>query len=515
MKKYAIYLAYAPEVDLRNQGLGRLLAYIIKGAVDGDIKLIMAYPKWYEEQLDKLLLDHDIALNSVERITTAGVPILIRIKRKIDGYSKRKSSFLSGIKQKFRLLGNKLAKLFVDWLATSNIFLFTLMSLLIILFFVPVIMPFFVLGTIFLLLGTALKKIRHHNKLRFLFVPIYFLKRNILAHQIFDRVRKVELNKLNKKINAYKGLDAVLIPTLFWPEVSGIHLKKVVVAPDIIFYDFPIQYNAPVFERVNNRLVSTIAAADHLITYSHYVKDAHIQKFFEIDEGKISVIPHGASDLSDYLDNEDALSIIEEYQEKNLANHDYLKSFIFKNIKYIFYSSQIRPHKNFLNLLKAYKTVLREKYVGVKLITTANLKDDPGVWRYVTQHRLQNDIICLHNVPSNVLAALNARAICAINPTLFEGGFPFTFMEAYSVGTPSIMSNIPMTAEFVVDNALRDMMLFDPFSVGDMAEKIEWAVNNADQLFEEQKGLYGDFMKRTWSNVALDYIRVLDNVSSI
>ena len=230
-------------------------------------------------------------------------------------------------------------------------------------------------------------------------------------------------------------------------------------------------------------------------------------------ESKISVVTHGASDLSHYLMGKNSLSILEEYQQQKLSNNPYLADFDLENIRYVFYSSQVRPHKNFLNLIKAYKKVLREKFVNVKLITTADLKQAPEVYDYIVQHRLQNDVLSFYNVPSKVLAALNARAICAVNPTLFEGGFPFTFLEAYTVGTPSIMSNIPMTTEQISDEELQKTMLFDPYSVDDMVNKIEWGIRNSEKLFELQNKLYIQMKQRTWADAASDYIKVLDYVS--
>ena len=90
MKKYGIYLAYAPEQDIRNQGLGRLLAFIISGAIENKTSLVLAYPKWYESEIKKLCEDQHIDFNAIDTITTSGVPLLIRIKHSIEQFRKRK-----------------------------------------------------------------------------------------------------------------------------------------------------------------------------------------------------------------------------------------------------------------------------------------------------------------------------------------------------------------------------------------------------------------------------------------
>jgi len=47
------------------------------------------------------------------------------------------------------------------------------------------------------------------------------------------------------------------------------------------------------------------------------------------------------------------------------------------------------------------------------------------------------------------IAACYKLADLAVNPSLSEGGFPFTFTEALSVGTPVVMARIPVTEEII------------------------------------------------------------------
>jgi len=335
----------------------------------------------------------------------------------------------------------------------------------------------------------------------------------MFAYTIYEKILKQESIRLSNKINKRSDISAWLIPTLFWPDVKFIKSKKVIVAPDIIFYDFATQYNTPIFSRTNHKLQHTISVADHLITYSQYVKKLHLQLPFGIEGSNISVIHHGASDLSVDLKDNDGLSILKEYQKTKLQNDNYLSDFNLDDMQYIFFPSQVRAHKNFLNLLKAYRILLRERFVNIKLITTAYLDADEEIRQYIEKERLSKDVLGLANVSSKVLAALNTHAICSVNPTLFEGGFPFTFMEAYTVGTPSIMGDIPMTKELIYDEKLQKIMLFDPYSVTDMVEKIEWGIKNKDKLFSMQNKLYNQFKQRTWEDCATDYMKVLDDVS--
>lgn len=326
------------------------------------------------------------------------------------------------------------------------------------------------------------------------------------------------MRKLIKELNKRKDVSVWYVPSLFWPEIGALHAKKVVAAPDVVFVDFPSQFldlhNYYHFTYQN--IKQTIASADHFICYSNYVKQKHLVDSLFVEPAKVSVINHGVIDLSHYAkDINAAKQILDHYQSAQAATlSPYLNDFDFNSMRFIFYSSQIRPYKNFLNLVKAYEILLRKRFINMKLVITADLNFDKTVKDYVISRRLQHDIISLPHVSSKVLAALNQLAVCSVNPSLFEGGFPFTFAEAYSVGTPSIMSEIPVVTAEIEDEALRKAMLFDPYDLNDMTNKIEWAVNHRDELYALQKPLYDKFKHRTWDKVAQEYVDLLNQFAA-
>ena len=122
---------------------------------------------------------------------------------------------------------------------------------------------------------------------------------------------------------------------------------------------------------------------------------------------------------------------------------------------------------------------------------------------FVSEHRLEPWVLFANDVSNQVLASLYCWSSLAVNPTLFEGGFPFTFTEAYSVGTPSILSDIPMVRERIQDTSLPERMLFDPMNPQDLAEKIRWAIKHRAELFHQEKTLFDAFP--SWQTVASLY----------
>jgi len=181
--------------------------------------------------------------------------------------------------------------------------------------------------------------------------------------------------------------------------------------------------------------------------------------------------------------------------------------FSLANCPYIFYASQFRPSKNIMNLVKAYEYLLRRRFIHHKLVLTCNLKREEAaeLKKYLQENELQNEVLCLWNVPTKVLAALYKCADLVINPTLYEGGFPFTFGEGMSVGTPSLMSDIPQVRD-VLETAGLEEIMFDPYDWRAMAEKIEWALSNKAELYEKELLLYKKMAERTPAMVADEYL---------
>ena len=87
----------------------------------------------------------------------------------------------------------------------------------------------------------------------------------------------------------------------------------------------------------------------------------------------------------------------------------------------------------------------------------------PEIAQFIHKHNLQNDVLCLHDLSAQELAACYRLADLAVNPSLSEGGCPFTLTEALSVGTPVVMARIAVTEEVVTDPELQSLMLFDPY----------------------------------------------------
>ncbi len=546
-KTIGIFLAFGPDQPIKNQGLGRLMAFMLHGILQRETaQVVIATPAWHKEMILEFLHDENIALDKIELVTTTGIPFLLRIKRALQYFIPTKSRENPRFSHNRHLIKRlhyaaqygktQAIRTFFRWLSLSSPFLFIsigLLGLLLTLLLSPLLLLALMgLGAWYGMraLSLLLKKsqaLLPDFVIAFINKPLAGLKNYSIAHEAYQALRTQEVYQLITQLNKRTDIKVWYVPSLFWPEIHALRAKKVVAAPDVVFVDFPSQFLDlhDYYHLTYHSITQTIAAADHFICYSDYVKQKHLVEAFYIEPENVSVIAHGVTDMRHHLQQEDtlettctthemALILLRRYQMSALQQHAYLRDYHLDDMRYLFYSSQIRPYKNFFNLIKAYEIALRERFLNVKLIVTADLYADSVLNDYILSKRLQYDIIALPNVPAQVLAALNQRAVCAINPSLFEGGFPFTFAEAYSVGTPSLMSRIPVVTTEITDNVLQEVMLFDPADIHDMANKMVWAVNNRAALYDLQLALYQQLQQRSWETVAQEYIQLLDQVAA-
>ncbi|KAA8996586.1 glycosyltransferase family 4 protein [Paenibacillus spiritus] len=524
MKKTGVFLGFHPGTNLSNEGIGRLLAFLLKENNSDTKDMILFCPEWLRHSILLLMKDNNIPDYKFDIVSTNAIPLGIRLKEYITGKKKpkkarlKKSDFFNKTKLKISML---LKKGVEDFFGTSSLF-FVVVKVICYLLLVVCCLPFLIL---FSLLYLVYKLILLIYKLLYKVTPYKstILKFSNIAKNskgwIYQRVIDAELEKIVKCINKNKIVDVCYIPSMIWPQIKKLKCKKILAAPDIVFYDFPTQF--PGVGYTHRRIRESIQAADHLICYSEYVKLHHYVERCGVSPEKITVIKHANINMAEHLKlskhvlkymtvEQNAREIINEYIQKKYKPDHVLYNSHLSDFDLITYSSQYRAHKNIFNLIKAVKIINKQLNGNVKLILTGNYLIEEAIKDYVKDNFLENDIFIFYGISSRILAALNSQAKLAVNPTLFEGGFPFTFSESFSVGTPSIMSNIPVVSNEILDLSLKEKMLFNPFDPYAIAEKIVMAIENRNELYQAQQALYNQFSTRDWRKVAYEYNQVFN-----
>jgi glycosyltransferase involved in cell wall biosynthesis len=535
MKRIGIVLAYPPGVITVSEGLPRLLIFLIEGLIERGYSVVIICPEWCRQDLGNLFKDTEFIFtikDQIEIISTGKIPPVVILHSRYLAWihRTRHPSLFDG----FICFSQDQVTEFVSRIAGTSSWIVFFMAITVGLVLSPIIflggLIIALSGKVYSLCTKTFMKIQA-RVVTLMSQHLIAFKDDLFARRIFFNViYKREVEQLARLAQEQKTIHSWLLPTPFWPELVRQLPNPVVVCPDVVIIDFPVGFEREDFghQIVNRRtqIEESLVAACHLITYSTYVKSTQITKNFAIEDTKISVIPHGHINLENSLNilkpfrtmskieqRDLCLQIITDYFQRGISDA-YLRNFDFSGVRFLFYPSHIRPSKNIPALIKAIHSLIHFKHEPIKLILTGNPAGDHPIKNLITQLGLERDIIFLPNMPTRVLAAFYHLSALTVNPTLFEGGFPFTFSEAYSVGSPSLMSRIPVVEEFVTDPDLQKKMLFDPYNTEDMIDRISWGLHHRKELLGHQQPLYNQLKERSWAQVASEYADILEQVKN-
>lgn len=533
--KIGLYLAYPPhsrEFSLKQEGLGRYVSSLLEAFVKKGHEVTIACPPWSIGTIQELLESVNIDKNNVEFLYPKAGNVWLNWyykkskKKKKDKDNKCKTAVL-----KFS------DNLVISILLIKNYFMLLALGIIGAVFMLivfPVVLLFTLIWKVYSFLCRIIKLCVKKENLKEEMRKVPFLSeihchfRNILSSErIKELLRYDNAKQIIRAIDGMKEpADVWYCPMAFWPEFNEISGIKVTCAPDLVTTEFATNFSVDKLSENTENVRKTIKGGTYFITYSEYLKNSLLINTFGKAVDNIGVIPHAVNNTRRYIDvtkcfNKNgfdydvnlkyAKGILRGLADINTTSYmrgtDIEGGIDFTDIKYIFYASQLRGNKNMLTLVKAYEYMLREKNVKVKLFLTCNLHDNKMVQKYILEHRLQYDILTFHGCTNPQLSALYKCAELSVNPTLYEGGFPFTFGEGMSVGTPSVMGRIPQVLEGI-GNYDFDCCLFDPYSYKDMAEKIIYGLEHREELYKLQKPLFDEMMERTWENVGEEYIKV-------
>jgi len=538
VKHYGIYLAYAPTVDLRHEGLGRYLASFLKGAaLKKDVRFVLACPSWSRESLEALFEAEAVPKACVEIVAPKRMPALLRIYQKWLAYRKRPRSS-SPLRRLLEWLqsakGTYTERTLQQMAAAESIWSLALLLLPALgLGLVAVLMTplWLVLGG---LVFAALAVRRLWRRCRMLLGrainPLLRLtgqpKDEGMVVRMYRAMEQFEGQRMQALIEDLPNIRAWYSPTAFWPAFNSIKSPRLMCVPDVVLTDFPVGFagvGGDRFLQTFQLVESAIAGGSHFVTYSDAVKWETLVDRYAVNPDNVTVVHHAPSDLNRWVDVrglDDAEATSRNYCRTLLANaiqrsshRLYTSTFENSNLKFFFYASQLRPNKNVLTLLQAYEHLLRKRLIGHKLILTGNPAVLPEVQEFVKRHHLENEVLFLHGLKPQELAACYKLADLAVNPSLSEGGCPFTFTEALSVNTPVVMARIPVTEEVLVDPELQEMTFFDPYDWRDMAHRMEWALDHRSELLEIQRKTYAELATRTWTDVVDEHLSTLERIA--
>jgi glycosyltransferase involved in cell wall biosynthesis len=531
VKTFGIYLCYPPNIDLRAEGLGRHLGEFLKGT-DGrsDVKFVVACPSWLTGNLKQLLESFGLASDAIEIIAPAAPPLLFAMLNRLNAKKKRQSMTQPRLAKLRRLFLRGGIRIERHVASARSIVSGAFWASMMLIFLLPAAVTRSVWGRpryVRRLAGRIVRKT--FGGLRRIggaggepAQPDESLKARL--HRTMEENESALLGRL---IGARKDISAWYSPTAFWPTFNDIRAPRLMCVPDVVLNEFPTgfsQLGGARLEKDFNKLETAIYQGEYFVTYSERVKWDTLVRSYGADPDSVYVVRHGANRLDDLIrvtgfpDSAAATYALCCRLWASSLNKDLHRAYdglkMNPEMRFIFYASQFRPNKNIITLLRAYEYLLRRRYVGHKLVLTGYPLESDDISKFIIDRNLVNDVLCLRNLSEQELAACYHLADLAVNPSLSEGGCPFTFTEAMSVGTPVVMARIPVTEEVITDPTLQAAMLFDPFDWREMASRIEYGLNNRDSLRALEQPFYDRLAQRTWRDVVDDYVAILDRIST-
>lgn len=536
LKTYGIFTAYGPGTEFRYEGLGRYLATFIRhGTADPEVRFLIACPSWSRQGLSDLLREAGIDLKRCEFVGPERQPLLLSLYETLAGLGTgRRRGAVRSLGRFAALVADHLAWAARTLGVTRNPVIFALSA-----FYVAALG---LLSLVFVALGlvaqagqlaarrwaTPLSSVVRQGLHRGTGIVRRILRipaDGSLRSWLFQFMHRNEVEAILAEMSPRSEVIAWYSPTAIWPAITRVDAPSLVCVPDVVLAEFPVAFamsgGEPMAEMYKG-ILATLAHARNFVTYSDRTKWAVLVDRFGVDPDRITVIPHAPNRLDELVevtgfDDPEAASeaycrtLVEAALQK--ASGDYPRDFHGTDFRFLFYASQLRPSKNVLQLLRAFRHLLKERYFGRKLILTGDPTTYRPVFDYVHAYELQNDVVFVPGLSDAQLAAFYKLADLAVNPSMSEGGMPFTFTEAVSVGTPVVMSDIPVTREILAGDELQDLMLFDPYDWQSMAKRIEEALAEPDILYRKQRKFYDRVLaSRTWGDVVSEHLSIMDDL---
>jgi len=287
-----------------------------------------------------------------------------------------------------------------------------------------------------------------------------------------------------------KKIDLVFSPGHYAPVFSPRPLVMAIM--DLGYLRFPDQFTKPIFWKLNLWTLFSIRKADHILAISEFTRQ-DIIKTYKIDPEKVTTTRLGYKLRKSSSKN---FSVeIKNLKQKYQIQGDYL-----------LYLGTLKPSKNVEGLVEAFG-LLVDKRKGLKLVIAGRkgwLYE--SISRKVKELGLQEQVVFTGFVSDEEASTLMRGAAVFVLPSFWEG-FGIPALEAMSLGTPVVASNVASLPEVVGEAGI----LIDPNSCQSIAEGIEKALKEKDKF--SKIGL-DRVRKFSWQKCAKETLAVFSKIAS-
>ena len=228
---------------------------------------------------------------------------------------------------------------------------------------------------------------------------------------------------------------------------------------DMIHERFALDlFNQPYEEDYRIHKRQCAKEADQIICISEATK-LDIEKFLQIDSGKIKVIHLASSPIFRQIEN---------------ANHIPAQ---ITSKPFLLYVGGRNSYKNFNNLLKAYGSWHSINEIDLVVVGRSWNKHE---LKLIKELKLEKHVFLVTDIDKEKLSILYNQATALVFPSLYEG-FGIPLLEAMACGCPITASRIPTTLEIAGDFPV----YFEPKEIDSIITALENVLNikqNSDRV---------------------------------
>jgi glycosyltransferase involved in cell wall biosynthesis len=227
---------------------------------------------------------------------------------------------------------------------------------------------------------------------------------------------------------------------------------------------------------------------------SRYMAQDFCDHFPKLDESNVEVIPEGV-DIELFARDDQEDDVTERYGLPD---------------SFLFTPAQLWHHKNHITTLKALKQ-LRDGGLSLPwVLTGAEYSAAEGIFEFVRENGLEDQIFYLGVVPFEDVIALHHRARFLVTASLYESS-SLPVLEAAASGTPIVAGRIPPHEEMAEH---LEMRLFAPTDDEELAAVLEEAWADEETSRAQAEANRDGVQRYSWDNAALMYVQLFERLQA-
>src|SRR3989344_1321641 len=284
-----------------------------------------------------------------------------------------------------------------------------------------------------------------------------------------------------------REIDALLFVAPLLPLLIPRSVRPIVICQELASQKIrPNGFTETLFAFIRDRVLMPlcIRRAKVIIAASDATR-RDLQKFYGVPEQKLKVIYDGYQDLSRYA--ADAPTI-----DKALT-------------PFFFFAGKVKYRKNVHGIVSAFIDFKKRTKVSVQLVIAGDYGGEyyEEIMKTLHEAEMEREVHFIGYTSGSKLYAYYKDALAVVFPSINEG-FGMPIIEAMSVGTPVITSNISSMAEAAGNAAL----LVDPFDVSDISRAMEHIFYDTGLRAKLIEKGYVQAKKFSWEKTAKEYMYV-------